>query len=76
MFKFLIKIKNNKILRLFRNVLFIFFQRFKENFNNKEFKKARVNFIVERANWAIKWDGIYITKSLNESLNKKNIENK
>ena len=71
MLKIIIKIKNNKKLRLFRNLLLIFFQRFIENVNNKKLKKARVNFIVERANWAIKWDGLYITKSLNQSLNNK-----
>ncbi len=71
MFKFITKIKKNKRLRVVRNLLLIFFQRFKENINYKKIKKAKINFIVERANWAIKWDGIYITKSLNRFLDNK-----
>ena len=62
------KLKENKNLRNLRNLLILIFQCVKQKFNNKNFKGKKVNFIVEKANWAIRWDGIYITNSINKFI--------
>ena len=64
------KLKENKNLRNLRNLLILIFQCVTQKFNNKNFKGKKVNFIVEKANWAIRWDGIYITNSINKFIAK------
>ena len=64
------KLKENKNLRNLRNLLILFFHWLEYKFNNKNFKGKKINFIVEKANWAIRWDGIYITNSINKFIEK------
>ena len=64
------KLKENKNLRNLRNLLILLFHWLQYRFNNKNFKGKKINFIVEKANWAIRWDGIYITNSINKFIAK------
>ena len=62
---FLIKIKSNQFFRLLKNFSLYLLNRY---FKSRKIfsSKSEVNFVVESANWAIKWDGIYISKSINK----------
>ena len=64
------KLKENKNLRNLRNFLILVFHKLQHKFNKKNFKEKKINFIVEKANWAIRWDGIYITNSINKFIAK------
>ena len=57
-------IKNNEKFRLIKNFFTLRFN-FLSQINSH---KIKVNFIVEKADWAIRWDGIYITNSINKSI--------
>ncbi len=71
---FLDQFKSNKKFRYIRNLYFIIFKIYlKELFILKK-NNTDINFIVEKANWAIRWDGIYITNSLNKIF-KNNLSN-
>ena len=61
------KLKRNKTLRLFRNFFEIIVNLYIKSLLQKNEKNNSINFIVEKANWAIRWDGIYITKSINRN---------
>ena len=63
-------LKNNPTIRLLRKFLILIYQWIQHKINNKKLKKEKINFIVEKANWAIRWDGIYITNSINKFIAK------
>ena len=60
----------NKILRYLKNYLYILIQIIKLNFKNKNTNEFQINFITERKNWSIKWDGEYIKSTVNKNLKK------
>lgn len=62
------KLKRNTTLRLFRNFFEIIFNLYLKSLLTENKKNNSINFIVEKANWAIRWDGIYITKSINRNF--------
>jgi len=62
------KLKRNKTLRLFRNFLELIVNLYIKSLLKKNKNNNSINFIVEKANWAIRWDGIYITKSINRNF--------
>lgn len=65
-----IKILKNKVFRYLKNYLIILIQKIKLKFSNKERNEFQINFITERKNWSIKWDGEYIKSAINKSLKK------
>lgn len=62
------KLKRNKTLRLFRNFLEILVKLHFKSLLKENKKDISINFVVEKADWAIRWDGIYITKSINRNF--------
>tara|TARA_Y100001970_G_scaffold270427_1_gene364296 strand:- start:818 stop:2011 length:1194 start_codon:yes stop_codon:yes gene_type:complete len=64
------KLKSNKLIRLIRNLYYLVINGHIKGLLEKTTKNIQVNFIVEKADWAIRWDGIYITSSLNKKHNK------
>tara|TARA_B100000212_G_C27371155_1_gene532615 strand:- start:66 stop:1277 length:1212 start_codon:yes stop_codon:yes gene_type:complete len=62
------KFKSNKKSRSIRNIYLIIFEIYIKNIFIRNKKNTNINFIVEKANWAIKWDGIYISNALNKFL--------
>ena len=70
MLGFLENLKNNTTIRLLRKCLILIYQWIQHKIDNKKFKGGKINFIVEKANWAIRWDGIYITNSINKFIAK------
>ena len=58
-----------KYLRYFKNLVILIFLYIKDFFYKRD-KKYKINFVTEKANWSIKWDGKYIKSSLKEKLKK------
>tara|TARA_B100000886_G_scaffold340490_2_gene310443 strand:+ start:87 stop:1256 length:1170 start_codon:yes stop_codon:yes gene_type:complete len=67
---FLENLKNNPTIRLLRKFLILIYKCIQHKIDNKKLKREKINFIVEKANWAIRWDGIYITNSINKFIAK------
>tara|TARA_B100001989_G_C24542119_1_gene468263 strand:+ start:720 stop:1871 length:1152 start_codon:yes stop_codon:yes gene_type:complete len=66
-------IKNKLIRRIF-NFLRLFFHYLLRKFDSKKINNPKINFVVEKANWSIKWDGIYMRKSLNQKYGEELVE--
>ena len=64
------ELKHNRYLRSLQKLIKLTLQWVQNKINNKSFNDNKINFIVEDANWAIRWDGIYITNSLNKYIGK------
>ena len=67
-------IRKNKSIRKIFNFLKLFFHYLSRKFNSKKRNNSKINFVVEKANWSIKWDGIYMKKSLNKKYGENLIE--
>ena len=68
--RFTKQIKNNEKFRFIKNLFTLIFKLDSQYLLKSNKHKIKINFIVEKANWAIKWDGIYITNSINNYLKK------
>ena len=62
-------ILKKKYLRYSKNLVILIFLIIKDFFYKRD-KKYKINFVTEKANWSIKWDGKYIKSSLKEKLKK------
>tara|TARA_Y100001968_G_scaffold311144_1_gene332891 strand:- start:819 stop:2012 length:1194 start_codon:yes stop_codon:yes gene_type:complete len=61
------KLRKNKLIRLIRNFYYLIINiRIKGLLENKQ-TDTKVNFVFEKADWAIRWDAIYISNSLNKN---------
>ena len=66
-------ILKNKYLRYIKNYLIVLFQFIKIKPKDKISDKKQINFITEKENWSIKWDGKYIQSALHKNLNKETV---
>ena len=71
--KILTKLKVKKI-RIFFNLLKLLKNNFFRKFKLIKTKEPKVNFVAEKANWSIKWDGIYMSKFINKNHGEKYME--
>ena len=53
-------------LRKLKNFLNLNTLRILRKLNILKIHKPKINFVTERANWSIKWDGLYIKKYINQ----------
>ena len=63
--------KENKFVRYFKNFIKIFFYKLNSLVNSSKSCKTKIIYIVENANWSIKWDGKYISNEINKRFNSK-----
>lgn len=63
-----------KFIIYFKNYLKLFFHIFNIYFLKKRTNDTAIKYIVEKENWSIKWDGIYISSSINKNINPEIIE--
>lgn len=66
-------VKNKKIKVVF-NYLKLFLNTLLRKFNYKVNKNRKINFVTEKADWSIKWDGIYMKKYINKNYGENLIE--
>ena len=64
----------NKKFRLFKNFLKLLIFRLSRKANFRKNKNLKINYVVESANWSIKWDGIYMKKYIDNKFREKLIE--
>ena len=63
-------ILKNNIFRYLKNHLILIAQRLKFKIKYSKPFNYKINFITEKKNWSIKWDGEYIKSSIKKNLNK------
>ena len=66
----IINIFKNNIFRYLKNYLIFNAQKLKFKIRYSNSFKYKINFITEKKNWSIKWDGEYIKSSIKKNLNK------
>ncbi len=66
----IINILKNNFFRYLKNYLLIISQRIKIKFIYNRSDNCKINFITERKNWSIRWDGEYIKSSIKRSRKK------
>ena len=64
----IISILKNNFFRYLKNYLIILIQKIKIKFNSERFNKSKINFVTEKEDWSIRWDGEYIKSSINKSF--------
>ena len=68
--KYKLSLKNN--LRLIKKYFQLFSQRIANTSRRNSY--PLVNFVVENANWSIKWDGMYLKKYLHNNSFNQNLD--
>ena len=63
--------KENKFVRYLKNFIKIFFYKLNSLINSSKSCNTKIIYIVENANWSIKWDGKYISNEINKRFNSK-----
>ena len=63
----IISILKNNFFRYLKNYLIILIQKIKIKFNSDRFDEGKINFVTEKEDWSIRWDGEYIKSSINKS---------
>ena len=66
MFRTILK---NKFFRYLKNYLIFLIQKIKIKLNPKIRNQRKINFITEKENWSIRWDGEYIKSSIKKNYN-------
>lgn len=61
-------LKNFNNLRFLKNYFHLIFNRILLYFIDKKCNNY-INFVAENANWSIKWDGLYLKKTINKKYN-------
>tara|TARA_Y100000589_G_scaffold323851_1_gene359034 strand:+ start:65 stop:1216 length:1152 start_codon:yes stop_codon:yes gene_type:complete len=64
----------NKRIRRFLNLGKLLINNCLRKINSGIVREPKINFVIERANWSIKWDGIYMKKNINKIHGSKSIE--
>ena len=64
-------LKKNKFARYLKNYIKIFLSKLNVLINSKKSCKTKIIYMVENANWSIKWDGKYISNEINKRFDSK-----
>ena len=64
-------LKKNKFARYLKNFIRIFLYKLNSLINSSKSCKTKIIYVVENANWSIKWDGEYISSEINKKFNSK-----
>ena len=64
-------ISKSENVKLLKNLLKLYLFKLKSLINLNKANQTNIKYIVEKENWSIKWDGIYISSTINNNFNSK-----